>query len=428
MEKRMDMKFGIRGCAGTLLLGCLLAACDDTGGKGEGADLLKEATYLFYMVGQNNLKDFLNENIDDLKTGYGETGIDANILVYADIDSTPILYMIGKDDKGTVHQTVVKTYPDQYSVNPEIMKGVINEVFAQYPAKRRGITFSSHADGSLYTSDTVKTLSFGYEGSKGYGMNITNIREALGECPHLDMIMFDACMMANVETAYELKDCAHYLLSAPNSIPAEGFPYDETLPYLLRMDADGLGAAARAYMEYFRNNGVDWDDFVAISVSDLSRMDDLASCMDAMFQDGTALVRMAEIDRDSLQSFETGYQLYDFGEWVDSIGGSSSQHVRSIRSALEEVVVYKDHDEFSSVNEHTEDLQIPIKDGAFSGLNTYVPPKTLQRLFRNDASERAMMHFFTSLKWYRDAGFWRVPFYKVFEQDDGNAGNRRRTQ
>lgn len=409
------MKIAIRGYAGALVMGCVLAACDDDAGKGKREAPREETvTYLVYMVGENDLREFLNDNVSDLKTGYGKAGVDANILVYADISPEPTLYLIGKDEDGRVRQTTVKTYPDRYSVDPETMKEVISEVFALYPADRKGVTFSSHADGSLYAPNTVRKRAFGYEGD-GYSMNITDMREALEGCPYLDMLMFDACLMANVETAYELKDRAHYLLAAPNSIPAEGFPYDKALPHLLKMDGAGLARAARTYMEHFRDNGAGWDDFASISVSDLSRMDDLALYMDSLLQDGAVRNRLAEVERDGLQEFETGFQLYDYGEWVDSIG-LSSPYVRKIRGVLDEAVVYKEHGGYSSVNDYDEMLEIPIKDGAFSGLNTYVPPRA-PRLLQADY-EMLMMRFFTSLRWYRDAGFWRAPLYSQFERDD----------
>lgn len=70
---------------------------------------------------------------------------------------------------------------------------------------------------------------------------------------------------------------------------------------------------------------------------------------------------------------------------------------------------------YSSVNDYTAMPEIPIKDGAFSGLSTYVPPEALQLV--QSGYDMLMMRFFTSLKWYRDAGFWRVPLYNIFEQD-----------
>ena len=112
------------------------------------------------------MKQYLNANISDMKIGYGKSDINANVLVYADISSVPTLYLIGKDNSGKVQQTTVKTYPDQYSVDPEVMKEVINDVFTLYPAERKGVAFSSHANGSLYTPNTVRKRAFGDEESR----------------------------------------------------------------------------------------------------------------------------------------------------------------------------------------------------------------------------------------------------------------------
>ena len=342
------------------MMGCVFAACeDDTDKGGPDVDQPKEATYLLYMVGQNDLKQYLNANISDMKIGYGKSDINANVLVYADISSVPTLYLIGKDNSGKVQQTTVKTYPDQYSVDPEVMKEVINDVFTLYPAERKGVAFSSHANGSLYTPNTVRKRAFGDEESD-YSMNITDIREALEGCPA------------------------------------------------------GLARAAQAYMKHFQNNDVEWDDFVSISVSDLSQMNALALYMDSLFQDEAVQNHLMKVDRDDLQMFEMGFELYDYGEWVDSIG-LSSPYVPKIRSILDEAVVYKEHSDYSSVNDYTAMPEIPIKDGAFSGLSTYVPPEALQLV--QSGYDMLMMRFFTSLKWYRDAGFWRVPLYNIFEQD-----------
>ena len=104
------MEFRIKGCIGALMMGCVFAACeDDTDKGGPDVDQPKEATYLLYMVGQNDLKQYLNANISDMKIGYGKSDINANVLVYADISSVPTLYLIGKDNSGKVQQTTVKT-------------------------------------------------------------------------------------------------------------------------------------------------------------------------------------------------------------------------------------------------------------------------------------------------------------------------------
>ena len=65
------MKLRIKGYIGALMMVCVCAACeDDTDKGGPDADQPKEATYLLYMVGQNDLKQYLNANISDMKIGY----------------------------------------------------------------------------------------------------------------------------------------------------------------------------------------------------------------------------------------------------------------------------------------------------------------------------------------------------------------------
>ena len=399
-----------RALRASLFLACALAgltACEDDPGaaaRTDGADNGKEATFLLYLVGQNNLSDELNDNINDLMTGYEASGANANVLVYADFNTAPELYLLEKDRQGNVRRKTLKTYPDQYSVDPEVMRTVLSDVFDNYPAARRGLTLSSHASGSLYGYPTVSKRAFGTEGN--YTMNITDLREALSDCPRLDLVMFDACLMASAETAYELKDCARYLLAAPNIIPSPGFPYDSVFSDLVRMDSAGLTAAARGYMAHYHTDEL-WGQLVAISLTDLSRMDTLALYMDSLFQSPDVQAHPSTLDRNRLQRFEYGFQLYDFGEWVDSVG-RGSPYLSKVRAALDRAIIYESHGAYASFTEYGQPI-IPVKDGAFCGLNTYVPP--LLPYY----SEESQRTFFTTLRWYRDAGLWRSDAYNRYE-------------
>lgn len=394
-----------------LLSCCFFSSCEHETVQEPVKTQPNEVTYLLYMVGQNDLSGFLTDNIDDLKTGLEKTDINAKILVYADISSTPELYLIAKDENGTVTKNTVKTYSDRYSVDPEVMQEVVNYVFDTYPAPVRAVTFSSHADGSLYTDKTVSKRSFGYEGSVGYGMNVTDIREALEDCPKLDLMMFDACMMAGVETAYELKDCTHYFLATPNSVPGEGFPYDKALPDILKMDAEGLSRVAQVYMDHFHGNTAKWDDFVAISLTDVTKMDSLAIYMDSLFQDKDVQERASQMKRSQLQMYETGYELYDYGHWADSVG-KGNKYLPKVKEHLDKAVIYKAHSDYASVDASGYNMLIPVRDETFCGLNTYVPPTGYSS--RRDEQRT----FFTTLQWYRDAGFFRAPCYNAYEKTE----------
>ena len=366
----------------------------------------KELTYLIYMVGQNDLSGLLNGNIYDLMTGLKSTNADANVLVYADITQQPELYQLCNEN-GNIIKKTIKTYPDQYSVSPKVMRTIISDIFVKFPANKYAITFSSHADGSLYRSNVVQKRSFGYEGDEGYGMNITDIKFALKDLPQIELIMFDACLMSSIETAYEFKDITHYMLASPNSVPGEGFPYDKVLPSLLQMDKDGISNAASIYMDHFLTNEVEWDDFVSICACDVKKLDSVALYMDSLFQDPVVAQRPETIKREKLQFFESGYPLYDFGHWLDCIG-EDSKYLDDVKRVFESAVIYKGHSDYTTVNDYTEKLENPITDEQFSGFNTYVPSPSKY-------SELVYKAYFTKLAWYKDAGFWRTPYYSWYE-------------
>ncbi|OJX88031.1 MAG: hypothetical protein BGP01_07010 [Paludibacter sp. 47-17] len=55
-------------------------------------------------------------------------------------------------------------------------------------------------------------------------------------CVKFDFILFDACLMGVVETAYELRNNTNYILSPSTETIADGFPYDLIIMELLKID------------------------------------------------------------------------------------------------------------------------------------------------------------------------------------------------
>lgn len=368
----------------------------------------KCATLLFYMVGENDLSDYMEVNIANMITGYKQTDSVANILVYKDVDDTPKLYLLDKDSYGTVTLKTVKTYQNQASVDPEVMSEVLNDVFTNYPALKKGVVFSSHADGSLLQTSTIGKRSFGMEKINGtyYGMNITDINEALSKCAYFDMVMFDACLMANVETAYEIKDCAKYLLATPNSVPGNGFPYQYVISDLLKMDKASLEHAAEQYYNYYRMNSVEWDDFVAVSLTDLTKISSVAEAMDSLCRIPCVRNKIEMLEAEDIQKYELTKDLYDCGQWIDSIG-CGGQQATVVKAALDAAVVYKKRSDYACCDDRGT-LYLPITDERFSGLNTYLPgdAKTVYEILQQQ--------FFTTLKWYTNAGLWRCSRYNRY--------------
>ena len=67
-------------------------------------------------------------------------------------------------------------------------------------------------------------------------------RECLNQ--EVDIIAFKDCFMSTLETAYELKDAATYLIASPDIVPVEGWPYDRMFEQLTRQTDAKLAAKA----------------------------------------------------------------------------------------------------------------------------------------------------------------------------------------
>ncbi|MCX8052923.1 MAG: clostripain-related cysteine peptidase, partial [Armatimonadetes bacterium] len=58
-------------------------------------------------------------------------------------------------------------------------------------------------------------------------MDVTDIPKALGKLSErrLNVLAFDACLMQQIEVAYELRNCADYMVGSPTVEPSPGYNY-----------------------------------------------------------------------------------------------------------------------------------------------------------------------------------------------------------
>ena len=58
----------------------------------------------------------------------------------------------------------------------------------------------------------------------------------------VDIIAFKDCFMCTLETAYELKDVATFLVASPGIVPIEGWPYEQMLASLAASNDPAVAA------------------------------------------------------------------------------------------------------------------------------------------------------------------------------------------
>ncbi len=244
-----------------LLLSCFfLFGCtkNDIVGLSEIITETPDRTVLLYIVGDNDLTKFVDANVASVMAGMQAVPTTLNMLVYQDNHSSdgqgnmtaPTLYRVTYE-YGQATRQVVKTYEEQNSIDSEVMQGVIRDAFSAYPSSEKGLIFWSHGSGWLPKSKASVPIQYSYGPDNYQYLDIWELRPILEETGiQFDFITFDACNMAAVEVAYELRNVSKYTILSPTEIMGVGFPYQYMVPVLAKKDLD-LQALCQAYMQFY---------------------------------------------------------------------------------------------------------------------------------------------------------------------------------
>ena len=211
--------------------------------------VLPARTLLVYLGGDNNLDAETYDKLVQIKNGW-EDGTDGNIIVYQDTpfkDSPRLMEIDGKSEKGYI---TIHTYDQENSASPQVLKRVINDVTRLYPAKSYGLIVFSHGSGWL-PPHTLVNGSRSIIIDNDNEMEITDFAMALPD--HLfEFIIFEACNMAGIEVAYELRNKAAYIMASSAPVVSPGFTpiYAGSISCLLEENAD-LQRFAENYFHYW---------------------------------------------------------------------------------------------------------------------------------------------------------------------------------
>lgn len=331
---------------------------------------------LLYLAANNNLSGYAEDNIDALKAGYlpGENELDI-MLVYRHLSgSNPELIRLYRDASGKAVEDIVAVYQDQNSATPLVLRSVLNKMKSIFPADDYGLILWSHATGWLpegYYSRTKSAnalfedpyadivKSFGED--RGTEMEITDLKNALPF--DFEFIIFDCCFMGGIETVYELRDKAEYIVASPTEILATGFPYDKVIRPMFEYEAD-LSEVCNIFYNHYKAQGAELPtafNSATIALYDTDELENLASVCRQIFEGNRD--KIAALDRYSVQPyyrFDKDY-FFDLEHFVSKI--ATPLQLTSFREALSDVVIAKWN------TPHV--LGIPIEN--YSGISVYIP-------------------------------------------------------
>ena len=147
--------------------------------------------------------------------------------------------------------------PESDAADPETLYGFFEWAQRMCPADRYALILWGHSRGpfGLFTDAPFSSSLSGLFAKPdpwtyvAQTLTLKELRSALRharEClnQEVDIIAFKDCFMSTLETAYELKDAATFLIGSPDIVPIEGWPYAQMFEQLARQPEAKLAAKA----------------------------------------------------------------------------------------------------------------------------------------------------------------------------------------
>jgi hypothetical protein len=249
------------------------------------------------------------------------------------------LLVIWNHGSGWDDSNLYANHGDYFSGDPPpiVRKGVVmnaeGSVARVQPRKARPVAMAQarsavrRAHRALFAStvDTmVRSRAIAFDDQAKDFLDNMEIKRALGEMKKLlgrplDLIGFDACLMAMLEVNYQIMATARYAVGSEEEEPGNGWPYDRILKALAKKPAMAPDELARTVVaQYAASYGA--GDGVTLAAVDLGQSDSLAAVVEKL--GGSLLARVGkQSDMTLLSAVRAKVQEYSapYDDYVDLV-------------------------------------------------------------------------------------------------------------
>lgn len=373
-------------------------------------------TVMAYLLANNNLDDFMVDNVCFMYDGLATMTEKATLLIYWDGEtaigenaSRHLLLKYETDGKGNINgrkaldasakvkdilneATIVKEYPEQVSTDKQVMASVLKDMVSEAPTSRYGLIYGSHGSSWL---DTITTRALGYDGSYSNSILLPDMVEAMeGIGKPFDFLLFDACYMGTAEVCYEFRHVADYQISSVMEVPAYGFPYDLLLKDLYKGTVEGYKQACRTFIDFYKSEyDSGYTAWGTIALVDSKEVQPLTNLIKQEIVSNK--VMLASYSAGGLQEYgrQAGYGIaYDLEHFVKDLNGGNAP--QSFKAQLDKTILYKGCLEDARYSMYDYDVDATN----FCGMGIYIPT----------AGKAKWNSYFKTLDWYTASGWNEV--------------------
>jgi len=344
----------------------------EAGGDGEGW------TILHYSMADTDLEPFMIADVNEMGEVGSSEGFNLVALVdrgadYGDDEALDLGSWVGAKYVriGRASAEVIEEYDTLNLGDPETLSTFLSRGIEEHPAAHYGLIISDHG-ASWPGVGPDETSEFDT-------LNLNELRAAIGDgldaagVEKLDLLGFDACLMATYEVATSLQPYADRLIASSELEPGHGWDYTvlDVVSEDPSISVDELGTAlVDGFLGQAQASGTEAD--ITLSLLDLTKMSEIDSAMGELT---SALVERAAdvspvVGRSLAQNPGYGKSpdpamdtfMTDLGALVAEIGVEAldvSDEADAVLRAINDAVVHK--------------ISGPAAPD-FSGLSIYFPP------------------------------------------------------
>lgn len=319
------------------------------------------------------LLGYLQNNIDSICDGIiDRKGLNnSRVLVFlSDKYNHSMLYDLQYNaTTKSVDRVPLKEYEGASYASAEGIADILNEVKTKASALNYALIVGVHGCGWTYASDWSRypyyarpsvtrprdnnfsgiqfgpdpnaplTRFFGSVSLAENAMDISTLAEGIRESGlKMQYILFDACYMGNIETAYELKDVTNYMIASGSEIMAAGLPYRSMWSYLNSATPNYSSIVSTSVNFYKNNSSAPFCNLAAIDCRQVEKLAGVMKDINAEYQ------LSASVSLDSIQHLD-GFRpnlFYDLETYVDSLH-PSGYLLDQFKSQLKLTIKASDH-------------------------------------------------------------------------------------
>ena len=278
----------------------------------------KEWTILMYWDADNSLEfctEFAMGTWESALTSNAEVNIVALVDILSE-DGIWIYEIYGGD------RHLVAEWDEMNSSDPDVLEKFALYGMKEFPALKTMLVVQDHGFGWRGICQD-KTHAPGLMSIDGLASALESVKSKTGG-RGVDLLAFDACNMATVEVAYELRDAVSYMVGSETMVPFDGLPYEMFIGDLMRNpELTPSLLAENIVHEYVLYYSSKWDyehimtysqDFATMAAFDMSKMSAVGGAFTAMVD---SLMPLVPDHVDEIE-MARGYALV--GTWTNMAG------------------------------------------------------------------------------------------------------------